>query len=227
MTEQTEDKTNSGEQGRDAEISSRQRILDAASLAFTSHGIDGVSLRQITTAAGTNLASVNYHFKSKADLLHVVLDDLAQRVNNRRIVALKALLDNTPAGERPDIDDLIDIFLAPYLDPDRPHEGILLTKLLHAHRAAPSSITTQIVKKRFDPLATRFVDALKIVYPEQDRDVLVWRYFFMVGAVLLGVSEVFASSRLESVSEGTIYGAKLQDLRLQLSGFLSGGLAAK
>ncbi|WP_180899058.1 TetR/AcrR family transcriptional regulator [Martelella soudanensis] len=227
MSRQAQQINSKDDAGQESAVPSKQRILDAASLAFAKDGIDGVSLRQITTAAGTNSASVNYHFKSKADLVHEVLDDLARRVNERRIAALEALFKERDSGGAPDIGDLIDIFLSPYLEPDRPHEGVLLTKLLHAHRAAPSSITTEIVKKRFDPLATRFVDALKTLYPELDRSVLVWRYFFMVGGVLLGVSEVVTSSRLNSVSEGAIEVARMEDLRVQLVSFLTGGFAEK
>lgn len=140
------------------------------------------------------------------------------------IDAREALFKKSDGGNSPNIGDLVEIFLSPYLEPDRPHEGVLLTKLLHGHRAAPNPITTDIVKRRFDPLATRFVDALQTIYPDLDREVLVWRYFFMVGGVLLGVSEVVTSSRLNSVSEGAIEAARFEDLRVQLVSFLTGGL---
>ncbi|MDP7449002.1 MAG: TetR family transcriptional regulator, partial [Candidatus Latescibacteria bacterium] len=43
----------------------RVRLLDAAEGLFAGHGLDGTSLRAITSAANVNLASVNYHFGSK------------------------------------------------------------------------------------------------------------------------------------------------------------------
>ena len=40
-------------------------ILDAAELLFSENGVEGVSLRALTSKAGVNLASVHYHFGSK------------------------------------------------------------------------------------------------------------------------------------------------------------------
>ncbi|MCZ7596823.1 MAG: TetR/AcrR family transcriptional regulator [Gammaproteobacteria bacterium] len=44
---------------------SRLRILDAAEELMAQRGYRGVSLRQIARAAGVNLGSVTYHFRTK------------------------------------------------------------------------------------------------------------------------------------------------------------------
>ncbi|MBU4563571.1 MAG: CerR family C-terminal domain-containing protein [Desulfarculus sp.] len=46
----------------------QERLLDEAERLFADKGYDGVSLREITAAAGTHLAAVNYHFGSKENL---------------------------------------------------------------------------------------------------------------------------------------------------------------
>jgi AcrR family transcriptional regulator len=46
----------------------RQRILIEAERLFAENGFNGVSVRKITTAAGVNLAAVNYHFGNKENL---------------------------------------------------------------------------------------------------------------------------------------------------------------
>lgn len=46
----------------------RQRLLDEAEKLFAKKGYNAVSVREITAAAGTNLAAVNYHFGSKENL---------------------------------------------------------------------------------------------------------------------------------------------------------------
>ena len=48
------------------------KILDAAERLFAERGFAETSLRTITTAAGVNLAAVNYHFGSKKDLIQAV-----------------------------------------------------------------------------------------------------------------------------------------------------------
>ena len=52
----------------------RTRILDAARDAFSENGYHGTSIRQIIARAGTNVASVNYHFGSKDALYEAVLN---------------------------------------------------------------------------------------------------------------------------------------------------------
>ena len=54
---------------RSAEVDTRTRILDAAERLVAERGFHGVSLREITAAAGANSAAVHYYFRHKEDLL--------------------------------------------------------------------------------------------------------------------------------------------------------------
>ena len=51
------------------------QILDAAEKLIAEQGFD-VSLRAITSAAGVNLAAVNYHFQSKDALIDAIADSV-------------------------------------------------------------------------------------------------------------------------------------------------------
>jgi AcrR family transcriptional regulator len=51
----------------------RTRLLDAATRLFTERGFGKVTIRDITAAAGANLAAVSYHFRDKAGLYEEVL----------------------------------------------------------------------------------------------------------------------------------------------------------
>ena len=51
----------------------REIILDTAEKMFAELGIDGASLRAITDAAGVNLGSIHYYFKTKDQLVAEVL----------------------------------------------------------------------------------------------------------------------------------------------------------
>ena len=50
------------------------RLLRAARALFAAHGYSGTSIRGITARAHTNLGAVTYHFGTKRDLYHAVLD---------------------------------------------------------------------------------------------------------------------------------------------------------
>jgi AcrR family transcriptional regulator len=73
---------------RDAGARTKQRLLDATLTLLAERGEDGVTLRDITTAADTNVASVSYHFGSlgalccataKQAIAHL-LDEQAERL---------------------------------------------------------------------------------------------------------------------------------------------------
>ena len=58
----------------------KQRLLDAAYEAFSESGYDGASVRQIVVRAGTNIASVNYHFGGKDALYREVVSATFSKV---------------------------------------------------------------------------------------------------------------------------------------------------
>ncbi len=62
----------------------RQRIIDASIKLFSLKGYTGASTREIAKIAKVNIASLNYHFRSKQNLLQEVsawvLDDFEQRL---------------------------------------------------------------------------------------------------------------------------------------------------
>lgn len=66
----------------------KERILTAAEELFARHGFDGASLRQLTAAAGVNLAAVNYHFGSKDRLIEEVFRRRLDQLNGHRMTAL-------------------------------------------------------------------------------------------------------------------------------------------
>src|SRR5712691_4179518 len=69
----------------------KTRILDAAEQLFMEHGFEATSLRSLTTAAGVNLAAVNYHFGSKEELFQAVLTRRLDPMNQERVELLDAL----------------------------------------------------------------------------------------------------------------------------------------
>lgn len=73
----------------------RERILSAAEALFAAHGVDAVSLREITRASGTrNTVGPQYHFKDRNGLLGAILAKHLADVDARR----NALLDACEAG---------------------------------------------------------------------------------------------------------------------------------
>ena len=81
--------------------STRESILDTAEALFAQQGHDGTSMRQITGAAGVNLASVNYHFGSKESLVQAVLKRRLAVLNSERMRLLDELEARRGQAARP------------------------------------------------------------------------------------------------------------------------------
>src|SRR5437016_9525270 len=79
----------------------KTRILDAAERLFVEHGFEATSLRAITTAAGVNLAAVNYHFGSKEELFQTVLSRRLDPMNQERMDLLAELQRNAAPAPVP------------------------------------------------------------------------------------------------------------------------------
>lgn len=62
----------------------RERILDAAFRRLVSEGYAALSIREIARDAGVNHALINYHYRSKDQLVIEVLDAVNQRLLSRQ-----------------------------------------------------------------------------------------------------------------------------------------------
>lgn len=93
-----------------APVPTEQRLLLAAEELFAHQGVDGASLRSIMQAAGTNVASVHYHFGSREALLDAVVRSRLDAVSFGRDRLLEGL------GDRADAPALAAAFVQPVLD---------------------------------------------------------------------------------------------------------------
>lgn len=55
--------------GKMTKITTKQKVVDAASLLFFQHGFHGTSVRDIAEKASVNVSLISYYFKSKQGLL--------------------------------------------------------------------------------------------------------------------------------------------------------------
>jgi AcrR family transcriptional regulator len=83
--------------------SAREKLLDVAEVLFCEKGFDGTSVRDLTTAAGCNVAAVNYHFGGKDNLYVQMFRRQMQRMFQRHGELIDTLADNPDAT----LEDLI------------------------------------------------------------------------------------------------------------------------
>jgi len=61
----------------------RERILDASRSLLLEEGYRGFSLRRVAGRVGVTATSIYLHFKNKDDLIHALIDESIQRLNEQ------------------------------------------------------------------------------------------------------------------------------------------------
>src|SRR6201991_1875919 len=79
------------DQRREAGDKTRARLMDAALELLAERGEEGVTLRELTDAAGANVAAVSYHFGSLKSLCDAAIEDALERYLDAQQEALRAL----------------------------------------------------------------------------------------------------------------------------------------
>jgi len=203
------------------------RILAAAEMLFAEQGLSKPTLRTITERAGVNIAAINYHFGSKEELVLAVFERLSQRINSRRVAEIEALLADAAAHKKaPALSDVVACFVRVYVDPGPEENSALFAKLVLQHRVEPTPVTHAVVRTHFDPMASRFIDALALACPGTDRAILAWRYMFMIGAVIVTMTDQGGDNRLARLTGGAADAGDRSALAAELVRFLMAGMAA-
>lgn len=194
-------------QARSAERGSetRQVILDTAERMFVEKGYSGVTLRDLTAAAGVNLASVNYHFGSKDALLLEVFRRGSISINRARLRLLQEV--EARSGEAsPDVRAVLRALFAPPLRAtltidSTGNEGrtIYMQFVARAVLDGPPQMR-EMIETDVGHLH-RFVEALAIALPHLDRTELLWRFHFAMGSLHSMYTNM---RRLDALSGGSI-----------------------
>lgn len=162
----------------------RQRILDAAERLFAKHGIDAVSVRDITGAAGANLGAVNYHFGGKDKLVAAVFDRRMAPLMEERLRRL-ALAEASAGNKPPKLDAVLDAMFRPSVEHAMSprHGGALIGKLMARSMVDPNPVVEKTLGRHIEPVARRFDQALGRVMPGLTAEDIFWRMHLLIGAL--------------------------------------------
>ncbi|MDT7607720.1 MAG: hypothetical protein QOG96_2223 [Pseudonocardiales bacterium] len=155
----------------------RNRILDAAERVFAEEGYHGTTLREIAKVADVKLSLIGYHFESKLALYTAVFVR-RQHVNEERLRRLEAI-------ENLDAPDALEQIVSAFMDPvvSLQGDGSWYRRLVLREAADPSNPERGVMGALFDPMARKFIEALKCALPGKAPGSDEWRYLFAVGAL--------------------------------------------
>jgi AcrR family transcriptional regulator len=176
---------------------SADQIKAVALRLFAERGVDGVTVREIATAAGQkNHGAVGYYFGSKEALVREIILDGAVAIDQRR----NALLDRIEADSRPaTVREVVDVLIFPAADPDDHYYLRFIVMLTMTHR----DLMMDALENRWNSGYQRCLDHLRRLMPPMPLVLQNQRLLFMgatLGAVLAARQQAMAdSSRLHPV----------------------------
>ena len=177
--------------------STKERILAAAEVLFAQRGFDGASLRQLTAAAGVNLAAVNYHFGSK--------DKLVEQVFRRRLDALNAsrlaALSRIAGGADTTVEDVLEAYIRPALDLSHDGSGSLFMRVLARAFAEHDDSLRQFLSANYGHVMRQFTAEFARLLPQLSKPELYWRIDLVTGALTHAMSGFGMIQRKSDVSE--------------------------
>ncbi|UTV28693.1 TetR/AcrR family transcriptional regulator [Photobacterium atrarenae] len=198
------------------------RILDAAELLFAEHGFKETSLRTITSKAGVNLASVNYHYGDKKTLVRAVLS----RYLEEFMPALKAELEVLLTRDDFSMEDVFRCAKQPLLNLNvyRPNGAQLFMSLLGRGYTDVQGHLRWFIVTRYEEVLHLFTTAVCRANSSLDPETLFWRLHFTLGATVFTMASTAALCEIaESDFSRTV---TTEDLIERLVPYLAAGVAA-
>lgn len=204
-----------------SEISTKERILDAAEELFADEGF-ATSLRAITASAGVNLAAVNYHFGSKDALIQEVFARRLGPLNDARLEQLDGLESAAPdAG--PPLEGIVEAFVGPAIRMSHHPRGATFMRLFGHTLSQPDDRIMRLFTGHFEVIIQRFTAALGRALPHLDGTEVFWRLLFMVGAM---AHTMALSDKLPMITGGACDASDAEATVRRLVPFLAGGMRA-
>jgi AcrR family transcriptional regulator len=176
--------------------STRDRLLDTAERLFAVKGIRATTLREITDAARINNAAVNYHFRSKDDLIRSVFERCFRPVNDDRLRCLTAAEE--AAGNGPlTVEAILRALFEPSIRAWKANRNFILLagRLLNEPDPELHAFSLEL----YEELIQRFLVASRRALPGvPDADLFFWLHFLFGGVV----HTLLSSDDIERLSGG-------------------------
>jgi len=178
--------------------SAQAQILANAERLFARVGFHRVTIRDITEAAGVNVAAIHYHFGSKKELLLKIFRSRARELNRERLALLKASVERHH-GTAPLKEILHALFAPPvrWLHDDGEHRAAVEFILRVRVEGTPEMIA--LLRGDVSHLEP-FLGALRKAMPGADDGRLYWYLHFCLALVHFNRPAEF--ERLHRLSRG-------------------------
>jgi AcrR family transcriptional regulator len=204
------------------EAATKAAVFATAERLFALHGFQSVSVRDITSEAGVNLASVNYHFGSKDALLFEIFRRRTAELNRERARMLHEA--STRHDGKPPVRDILEALFAPPLRWASPeNDRRISVQFIIRARSEGTADMREALAGDVSHLA-RFAEALLAARPDLPRETVFWRLHFCLGMIHNNRFAEF--DRLHVLSDGATREADIEGLLKRMLDFAEAGFLA-
>ncbi len=141
-----------------------ERLIETAEALYGQHGLDGVSLRQISQAAGTgNNYAVQYHFGDASGLIRAILQKRAPEVELMRARHLAKIKEE---GCLSDVRRLSEILYRPLIEHVNGRGERACARFVLALFSSPTGLEHTMGLSHLWPIADHVLDLIHAATPE-------------------------------------------------------------
>ena len=159
----------------------RAALLASAEKLFLAHGYEGVSIRQITEASGSNVAAINYHFNGKTHLFREVLAVRLDEITRNKLAILNELGEQQPAA---DLEHTLNVYIRSFFDAFSSPESDRLTQIIY-QEMGPDAVASDLVAERLIvPINQAFQKSILRICPDLDKGHVSYCVSSITGQVL-------------------------------------------
>jgi AcrR family transcriptional regulator len=161
----------------------KNRLLDTAEVLFAESGFDGVSARDITKLANSNVASINYYFSSKENLYNEVCRRRLNALRDIRIASINKIMAASDA--KITLEDLFrgfsHAFLAPLMEDPK---GRAFLKLMTREMLYPHMPAGMCAEEMIMPVFTLLLESLEKICPDLTKEQAMWSIYSLIAQLI-------------------------------------------
>ncbi len=189
-------------------------------MLFCQKGYGDTSIRDIAQAADVNSALIKYYFGDKEGLFRQVFKEVTAPLNQARLTRFAELAETGGFS----VEDVVSAWVEPMFENPVFPTRTAVASLSLGLSAEYSELSDQLVSQVYDEMNEQFLSLLQQCLPQVSRTTLVWRLYFLVGAVLTATRP--RTTSMLRLSDGALDGKDYGELTKQLVSFASDGFRA-
>lgn len=205
-------------------LRTKDKIIIAAEKLFSEHGFEQTSLRQITSEAEVNLASVNYHFGSKKALIQAVMARYQSVFMPALAEQLHQLQNSGASTVR--TDDVLACVMLPLiaLRQVRADGPVIYLRLLGYAYSEIQGHLRKFIMTHYGEIMHEFFQMIQQANPSVCPNTLFWRLHFSLGAMLFAQTSGQALREIAAADFGEE--TQAEESLLKLLPFVAAGISA-